>query len=97
MDKRKSLECRFSTLDVISVDELRQRSFVQTPSGPVYGADEASRACVEYRQDSVQILVPSSSRKLSTLLLKDLCGHLMKEFGIDGECVENMNQNVKTS
>ncbi|KAI7102807.1 hypothetical protein KC340_g3670 [Hortaea werneckii] len=90
LDKRKSLECRFSTLDVISVDELRQRSFVQTPSGPVYGADEASRACVEYRQDSVQILVPSSSRKLSTLLLKDLCGHLMKEFGIDAKQELNM-------
>ncbi|RMY05763.1 hypothetical protein D0868_06234 [Hortaea werneckii] len=90
LDKRKSLECRFSTLDVISVDELRQRSFVQTPSGPVYDADEASCACVEYRQDSVQILVPSSSRKLSTLLFKDLCGHLMKEFGIDAKQEVNM-------
>ncbi|KAI7373115.1 hypothetical protein KC336_g20473 [Hortaea werneckii] len=77
-DKRKSLESRLTTLDVVSVDELRPRSFIQTSSGPIYGADEASRACIEYRQDSVQVLVPSSSTSLPSLLLNDLCGHLMK-------------------
>ncbi|KAI7162876.1 hypothetical protein KC349_g1754 [Hortaea werneckii] len=89
-DKCKSLESRLSTLDVISVDELRQRSFIQTPSGPIYGTDEASGACVEYRQDPVQVLVPSSSKRLPSLLLKDLCGHLMKEFGIGAEQEANM-------
>ncbi|RMZ01468.1 hypothetical protein D0862_06361 [Hortaea werneckii] len=89
-DKRKSLESRFSTLDVISVDGLRQKSFVQTPSGPIYGADEASHACIEYRQDSVQVLVPSSSRSLPGLVLNDLCGHLMKEFDIGAGQAVNM-------
>ncbi|KAI7192285.1 hypothetical protein KC363_g3397 [Hortaea werneckii] len=89
-DKRKSLESRLTTLDVVSVDELRPRSFIQTSSGPIYGADEASRACIEYRQDSVQVLVPSSSTSLPSLLLNDLCGHLMKEFGISAEQEVNM-------
>ncbi|GAB1739090.1 hypothetical protein NU219Hw_g3847t1 [Hortaea werneckii] len=81
-DRRESLESRFSTLKVMSVDELRQRSFIQTPSGPIYGADEGDRACVEYWQDSVQVLVPSSSQDSRKLPLMDLCGHLMKEFNI---------------
>lgn len=69
----------------MSVEGLRQRIFIQTSSGPIYGADEASRACVEYRQDSVQVLVPSSSQDSRTLPLTDLCGHLMKEFSIGDE------------
>ncbi|RMZ14609.1 hypothetical protein D0860_02069 [Hortaea werneckii] len=89
-DKRESLKKRFSTLSVISVDELRQRSFIETSSGPVYGADEASHACVEYHQDSVQLLVPRSSKGLSALLFNDLCSHLMKEFGIGAEKGMNM-------
>ncbi|RMX86650.1 hypothetical protein D0867_15746, partial [Hortaea werneckii] len=84
-DKRESLESRFSTLKVMSVDELRQRSFIQTPSGPIYGADEGNRACVEYRQDSVQVLVPSSSQDSRNLPHIDLCGYLMKEFSIGAE------------
>ncbi|KAI7181528.1 hypothetical protein KC324_g8625, partial [Hortaea werneckii] len=84
-DKHESLESRFSTLKVMSVDELRQRSFIQTPSGPIYGADEGNRACVEYRQDSVQVLVPDSSQDSRKLPFMDLCGHLMKEFGIGAD------------
>ncbi|RMY97100.1 hypothetical protein D0864_04916 [Hortaea werneckii] len=89
-DKRESLKSRFSTIDVISVDELRQRTFIQMPSGPIYGADEASRACVEYRQDSVQVLVPNSSQGSRNLPVMDLCGHLVKEFGIGAEQKANM-------
>ncbi|KAI7498789.1 hypothetical protein KC357_g297 [Hortaea werneckii] len=90
LDKRKSLESRFSTLVVISVDELRQRSFIQTRSGRIYGAEEASRACIEYRQDSVQLLVASSSQDSRNLPVMDLCGHLMKEFSIGAEQKANM-------
>ncbi|KAI7499543.1 hypothetical protein KC367_g4397 [Hortaea werneckii] len=90
LDKRKSLESRFSTLVVISVDELRQRSFIQTRSGRIYGAEEASRACIEYRQDSVQLLVASSSQDSKNLPVMDLCGHLMKEFSIGAEQKANM-------
>ncbi|KAI7661505.1 hypothetical protein KC319_g8392 [Hortaea werneckii] len=86
-DKHELLESRFSSLKVMSVDELRQRSFVQTPSGPIYGEDEGNCACVEYCQDSVQVLVPTSSQDSKNLPVMDLCGHLMKEFGIEQEAM----------